>query len=435
MGRGSVFLALWAGQLVSLIGSGVTTFALGVWVYQRSGSVTHLSLLSLFGVLPTILLLPVAGALVDRWDRRAALLLSDLGAGLMSLSIALLLVTGCLTLIPIYAAVAGASISAAFRWPAFSAAVSQLVPREQLGRAGGMVQMAEAASLLLSPILAGALIGRIGLEGILLIDVASFLVACATIAAIRLPRPRASADAPREGALLPDLSFGWTYLRARPGLLGLLLLFAGTNFMGGMVIVLATPMILSFASPGELGTALTIGGSGMLFGTLVMSLWGGPRRRVEGVLGAEILSGAAIALCGLVRSIPGIAAGAFLLFFLNAIVNASSQALWQSKVALDVQGRVFAVRRMVALSSQPLAFLVAGPLADRVFEPLLAEGGALRATAGRLVGVGPGRGIALLFVVLGAGMTLVSILARSYPRLRRLEDELPDALAAAPGGG
>jgi DHA3 family macrolide efflux protein-like MFS transporter len=348
---------------------------------------------------------------------------------MMPALLTLLLLTGHLTLGAIYAAVAGGAIAGAFRWPAYSAAVSVLVPKEQLGRAGGMVQMTDAAAQLVCPIVAGALVSRVGIEGILLLDAATFVVALVSLAAVRIPRA-ASSEPPApsgERALFGEMSFGWSYLRARPGLLGLLVFFAVCNLLDGIAMVLATPMILALASPAELGAALTIGASGMLLGTLVMSAWGGPRRRVAAMLGGEALSGAAIAAAGLARTLPGITAAAFALCFFNAIINVLSQALFQSKVAHDVQGRVFAVRRMIALSSQPLVFLLAGPLADRVFEPLLAPGGALGSSVGRVVGVGPGRGIAFLFVVLGAGIVAVAFGARLAPRLRRVEEELPDA--------
>ena len=159
-----------------------------------------------------------------------------------------------------------------------------------------------------------------------------------------------------------------------------------------------------------------------------MSAWGGPKPRVYGILGFSVLQGVVLFAAGLPPQVVILAAAAFLYFFSLPIINGSSQAIWQSKVAPDVQGRVFAVRRMIAWSSLPLAYLAAGPLADRVFEPLMAVGGPLAGSVGRFVGVGPGRGIGLLYIVLGTVSLLATVVGFLYPRLRRVEVELPDVV-------
>lgn len=166
----------------------------------------------------------------------------------------------------------------------------------------------------------------------------------------------------------------------------------------------------------------------MLAGTLVMSAWGGPKRRIRGVLGFSLVAGVFLTLLGLRPSLPLMAIAGFGMMFAMPIINASSQAIWQSKVALDVQGRVFSVRRMIAWSTLPLAYIVAGPLADRVFKPLLVEGGPLTGSLGQILGVGPGRGVGLMFVVIGFLSILVTFFAYMNPHLRNVEDELPDAV-------
>jgi MFS transporter, DHA3 family, macrolide efflux protein len=183
-----------------------------------------------------------------------------------------------------------------------------------------------------------------------------------------------------------------------------------------------------------LGTVLSIGGVGMLAGSLVMGVWGGPKRRVYGVLGARLVQGLVFFLGGLQPSAPLIAGASFIFLFAYSILVGSIQALFQSKVAPDVQGRVFAVRRMIVWSSMSLAYLVAGPLADHVFEPLLAANGPLAGSIGRLIGAGPGRGIGLLFMVMGILTMLATAVGYLYPRLRRVEDELPDMIATGPQG-
>ncbi|MGH9360382.1 MAG: MFS transporter [Thermoanaerobaculia bacterium] len=429
------FLIIWIGQVVSRLGTGLTGFALGVWVYQRTGSVTQLALISFFTVAPAVLMSPLAGALVDRWDRRRAMILSDSGAGASTLAIALLFLAGRLEIWHIYVAVGIGSLFQSLQWPAFSASTTLLVGKQNLGRANGLNQMGLAVAQIAAPVLAGALMGGIGVQGVILIDFATFLFAVVMLLVVHIPRPTTTAEgAAGRGSLAREAAYGWTYLVRRPGLLGLLGLFAAVNFTMGMLTVLIVPLVLSLASVKTLGTVLSIASSGLLVGSLVMAAWGGPARRLQGIFGPLLLQGVVLLLGGARESVPLIAAAAFLYLLGFPIINACSQAIWQSKVAPDVQGRVFAIRQMIALSAMPLAQLAAGPLADFVFEPLLAAGGPLAGSVGQVVGVGPGRGIGLLFMVLGSVNLLVLAAAWSYPRLRRVEDELPDAVGVATAG-
>jgi MFS transporter, DHA3 family, macrolide efflux protein len=266
---------------------------------------------------------------------------------------------------------------------------------------------------------------------VMFIDVATFLFALITLLTVRFPRPEATEEgAAGRGSLWHEAIYGWTYIKARAGLVGLLLLFVIVNFLVGTVTVLATPLVLAFASTAMLGTVLSIGGSGMLIGGLVMSIWGGLKRHIYSVFIFTMLCGFSLVLAGFRPSATLFAVAAFLFFFSLPMINAASQAIWQSKVAPDIQGRVFAVRGMIAWSSLPLAYLVAGPLADRVFEPLLVVNGPLASSFGRLIGVGPARGIGLLFMIMGSLTMLATIAGYLYPRLRLVENELPDAIAA-----
>jgi DHA3 family macrolide efflux protein-like MFS transporter len=276
-------------------------------------------------------------------------------------------------------------------------------------------------------------VGTIGLPGVVLIDVVTFLVAVSTLLVVRVPRPAPSAEGAAERRhLLREAAAGWTYIRLRRGLLALLLLLAATNFSMGLMQVLVAPMVLSFSSAAVLGRVLSVAGLGMLAGSILMSVWGGPKRRVTGILGILFLQGMSLVVGGLRPSAVLIAAAGFTFFLAMPVLLGTSQALWQSKVPADLQGRVFAMRRMVAWSTLPLAFLVAGPLADGVFEPLLAAGGPLADSVGRWIGIGKGRGIGLFLIVLGFLVMLIVTAAARLPRLRRLEEEIPDAIAATP---
>jgi hypothetical protein len=182
---------------------------------------------------------------------------------------------------------------------------------------------------------------------------------------------------------------------------------------------------------------MTVGGLGLLVGSLVMSAWGGPRRRVHGIFGFMLLAGVGIFAVGLRPSVPLVTAALFVTFFTLPFIEGCTSAIIQSKVAPRLQGRVFAVTHMIAGFMAPVAYLLAGPLADRVFEPLMAPGGQLADSVGAVIGVGSGRGIALMMMTVG--VVLVAVTAAGYlvPRLRRVEDDLPDAMppmAEAAGG-
>ncbi len=426
------FTIAWLGQLLSLTGSGLTTFVLGLWVYIDTKSVTKFALISFFGTLPSLVLLPFAGALVDRWNRRSAMIVSDLGAALAVLFIAVLLWAGRLEIWHIYIAVAFSSAFGALRWPAFSAAIPLLVPPRHLGRANGMVQAAEAAGAIVPPLLGGFLLVTVPLYFIILIDFSTFLFSLSLLFLVRFPKPTAGREeASGKGSLLREAAYGWKYISTRPGLLSLLIFFSFLNLiLFGIGQRLLTPLLLSFSSPKGVGIALTLGSAGVLIGSAIMTVWGGPKRRVKTILELSLLQGVFAVVIGLQPNLMLVTAALFLLTLPAPIIAASNQSIWQSKVALHVQGRVFAVRRMLGWSSFPLAYLLVGPLADRTFEPLMAPGGSLTGSFGWLVGVGTGRGIALLFVLIGLLTVLAAIVGYMFPRLRLLEQELPNAVSA-----
>jgi DHA3 family macrolide efflux protein-like MFS transporter len=425
-----IFIIIWLGQLVSLVGSGLTSFALGLWVYERTGSVTQFALISLFAVVPGVVLSPLAGALADRWDRRWVMILSDTGAGLSTLMMALLFFAGQVQVWHICLAVGASATFGAFQYPAYAASITLLVSKRNLGRANGMVQFGQAASEILAPALAGILVLTVQVQGVLLIDFVTFIFAVTTLLLVRLPKPEATAASQiGQGSLLREAVYGWTYIAAQRGLLGLLVFFAVVNFLWGILGVTITPMILGFASADVLGVIISVAGGGMLVGGLVMSAWGGPSRRINNVIVFELLSGLCFMLIGLRPLAWLVALGAFCAHVTIAIVYGSNQAIWQSKVPPGVQGRVLAVQRMIATSTRPMAYLVAGPLADKVFEPLVAPTGPLAGSIGQIVGVGPGRGIGLLFLIMGVLKVAASLGSYLYSPIRRVEDESPVMLA------
>ncbi|MEM7129204.1 MAG: MFS transporter [Chloroflexota bacterium] len=442
-----IFSILWIGQVVSVIGSSLTGFALGVWVYQQSGSITQFTLISLAAMVPGILVSPIAGALVDRWNRRWTMILSDACSALVTLSVFLLLRANQLALWHLGIAAALISIFNAFQMPAYHAATTMLVPKQQLGKASGMTQAGQALGQLVAPALAGALLVNVQLVGVVLVDFATFFVALITMFAIRIPEVDDAKAAVEAGAganaeeraresteestdtktsLFGDILFGWRYLYERRGLLALLGFFAVGSFLVGFVGILITPLVLSFESADTLGLIMTIGGLGMLVGSIGLGAFDGSSNRIRLILGFALASSLFVMMLGSSTWPVLLTISAFFYLFCSAMISGNSRVIMQKKVAPEVQGRVFALATAVPQATTPLAYLLAGPLADYVFEPLMAVDGPLANSAGQLIGVGTGRGIGLLMILIGILMVLFVAIAYRNPRLRNLEEELPD---------
>ncbi|MEN8234207.1 MAG: MFS transporter [Actinomycetota bacterium] len=426
------FFTVWAGQLVSLVGTNLTAFGLSIFVFQKTGSVTLLATVMLASQLPQILITPFAGTLVDRWDRRKAMILSDAGAALGTFVMIGFYLTGTLEVWNIAIAVGIAGLFQAFQWPAYSAAMAVVVPKEHFGRASGLVQLAEAVGQLGGPILAGFAIAFGGIAVIFTIDVITFLVAIGTLLIVRFPAPEESAaGAEGAGTVWEETKYGFRYVYARRGLFALLIYFSVVNLAFGFVGPLFIPYGLSLTSEIGLGTASTTASIGVLVGSIVASTWGGPKRRVAGLVIGGVILGSVFSTMGIRPSIVWAAAVLFIGMAVIPTISATSQAIWLAKVEADLQGRIAAVRRFVAQGTLPLAYVLVGPLSDRVFEPLMAADGALAGTVGSILGTGHGRGYALLFAVIGIVVAVSSILAWAYRPLRYLERDIPDVAQKA----
>jgi DHA3 family macrolide efflux protein-like MFS transporter len=339
------FFTIWAGQLISLIGSQLTGFALGVWVYEQTKSVSLLALVQVAQQAPFIILSPIAGVFADRWNRRTAMIISDLGAGLAVLVAGILYVTGHLQpwmTIPIVLVM---STFHTLMWPAFTASVTLLVPKKQYGRANGFVQLGEALPQIAGPALAGALYVAIHIGNMALIDFATYVFSVLLLLLfVRIPNPPSTTEGKEaKGSVWKEMRFGWDYIVKRKGLLAMLIFFLATNLLNGVMNPLIVPLILDNWDAATLGYISTLMGVGMLVGTLAMSAWGGGKRKVYTLLGASILSSIFVSIVGLRASLPLIAVCGVGIMLFGPFMNACSQAIWQAKVAPDIQGRVFAV--------------------------------------------------------------------------------------------
>jgi surfactin synthase thioesterase subunit len=419
------FVAVAAGQMVSMIGSAMTSWALPLYVYLQTHSLTLYALLSVTGLVPLLLVSPVAGAIVDRCDRRIVMLLGDTASGLSILCLGVLLWTHSFHTWEVYPILVVMAVAGTFQRLAYSSAVAQLVPKKFLGHAIGMNQFAAGTAQLLVPLVAVGLLVAIGLGGMVVLDVVSYVVAIAVVLAVRFPDTMARQRREKlTSAIREGLEYSW---RLR-GLRSLLLFFAVVNVFLSVPLMLMSPLVLSFASVGAVGRMSFVGAVGAVTGAITMSVWGGPRgRRMPGVLIAAVALGLSAVVAGLRPSLLVIGLGVFGTALSLGIMNSVYLMIIQVKTPQRFHGRVFALNQMLAWSTLPIGFGVVGPTAARVFGPLMDHGGALAGSLGAVIGSGPGRGLGLADITAGLVIIVVVAVAAALPSLKHFDRDIPDA--------
>ena len=431
------FALVWVGQIVSVLASGMTTFAMTIYMYQQTHSATAMAFVQVAYITPFLLMSPIAGVMVDRYNRKLMMMISDIAGATAVLVLLILYFSGHLEYWHIYVTSAVAGIGTTFQWPAYSAAISVMLPKEQYGRANGMMSLIEAGPGVISPLLAGALIPLIKIGGVLAIDTVTFWLAILALAVVYVPQPVRTAEGREsEGGFIKEAAFGFKYIFARPSLLGLQMIFFFGNLFSGVGFAVLAPMILARTAQNTavLGSVESAASIGMVVGGIAMSAWGGFKNRVHGVLLGWMFTGVMGVLFGLGHDLPLWLPSMLLSGLAIPLVNTSNQAIWQAKVAPDLQGRVFSARRLIAWFSNPIAPIIGGTLADYVLEPAMkTPGGALASAFGPLFGVGPGTGMSLLIAFCSVLALLVGLSGYFLPPIRDAETVLPDhqALPAA----
>jgi len=424
------FVLIWVGQVFSMIGSQMTHFAMGIWAWEQTKQATPLALVGLFSFAPIIIFSPFAGVLVDRWNRKLVMAMSDIGAGVVTLAIFILMVTGKLEIWHLYITGFIGGIFGAFQWPAYSAAITLIVSKKHYARTSGMISMAESGVGIIAPILAAFLMPLIGVSGIIAFDLVTLVIALAFLLIVKIPEPERQPRDRSRGAFWRELVYGFQYIIEKRSLLYLQLVFFFGNFFSSIAFTLLTPMILARTGGDSavLGSEKSAGAIGGLLGGLVMTAWGGPKKKIHGVLGGWIFSGLlGLGLLGLGRSLTLWMAGSFLMTFIIPLLNGSNQAIWQAKVVPTVQGRVFSVRRFVAQVTAPISMAIAGPLADRVFEPAMGtDGHWMNRLFGPLFGTGSGSGMSFIILICGILTAVVGLVSYRVREIREVEVLIPD---------
>ncbi len=366
------FFSMWTGQAFSLVGSSLVQFALVWYLTKTTGSATVLATSTLAGMLPQIVLGPFVGTLIDRWNRKAVMIVADSLIAMATLVLIYLFAVGRESVLAVYLILLFRSAGGAFHYPSVQASTSLMVPKEHLARIAGLNQTLNGVINIVSPPLGALLIGLWPMHNVLMIDVGTAAVAVGILIFVAVPHPpRQVAQAQgtvEKTSYWQDLRAGWRYILSWPGLLGLLILALIINFMltpaGALIPIVVTKVY--HGGVAQLGLVDSLFGGGVIVGGLALSIWGGFKKRIVTTMLGIFGIGAGILIFGLmpVRWYALGFAGAFLAGAMQVLANGPLSAIFQSAVDPDMQGRVMSLINAGATAMSPLSLLVAGPVAD-----------------------------------------------------------------------
>lgn len=423
-GKMKKFMMIWIGELISSIGSGMTAFALSIYVYEMTGSVSYVSLVTLLAYLPTILLSPLGGVLADRYDRRILMIIGDLFSGLGLLYILWQIQVGAGSMLPILIGVTFNAVFVALLEPSYRATITDLLTQEEYDRASGMVQMAGNARYLLSPALAGILLAVADIRLILVLDISTFFI---TITMVALVRKTIQKPVKRETqGFLTEMKQGFTVITENKGILSLVIIMAFVCFFIGFVQTLTGPMVLAVSDARTVGILESVCAIGMLVGSVWIGFVGIRGGYARVLCGAGIFCGVFMALAGVNRNLWVTGIGIFLFFLSLPFMNTCADVLVRVNIPNELQGRVWGMISLLTQAGTVLAYASCGVLADYLFEPMLAEKGILAGSVGRLIGTGEGRGIGFLLILSGIGMALCASTIGHSRGVRALQKNLEE---------
>lgn len=413
------FLILWSGQFISSIGNGLTSFGVGIYVFQMTGKASAMGLVTLLAFMPSLLLSAFAGVLADRYDRRLLMVLGDSLSAIGLVFILICMLRGEAQLWQICVGVTISSVFSSLLDPAYKATVTDLLTKEQYTKASGLVQIASTSKFLISPIIAGYLLVISDIKLLLIIDICTFFVTVTTTLVVR--SGLASKTYERSNSFIRDFKDGWSAISGNRGVLVLIFMTSLLTFLLGIIETLSIPMLLAFSNSSVIGTVETIVASGMLVTSVVIGFLPIKKDYVKILSFSMFLVGIFMAMFGLRENIVLICVAGFLFFAMIPFANVSMDYLIRTNIDNSAQGRAWALIGVITQFGYVAAYALAGLMADYLFTPLLVEGGALAGSVGRIIGTGSGRGTGFLIIVAGIVLSVVSIVLYNMKSVRKLE--------------
>lgn len=418
------YLLIWFGQFFSVFGTTMTGFALGVWLYGKDGSVTDYSLILFAVVSPTILLAPLLGVIVDRWNRKKCMLLGHALAGVCTIAIITLYSIDVMELWLIIILVALSSIFNALVNSSFRASTPMLVEKDNLTRANGLNGVGRSLVTIFAPSLATLMLKTMGLAGVLAFDVVTFTVAIFCLFFVVIPQPEKSAVNIKDG-IFSEIAFGFRYIKERKPLFNLLLFFICITFGLGLINGVFPPYVIDSIGEDGLAIVFAFGGLGMLVGGVLLAIIKSPKRVIYGIFACALIFGLTLFVAALSPTTILLSSALFIASASQIIAAGLNQALWQKKIELDIQGKVLSFATTIPMLALPVAYLSAGVLADKVFEPIASS--ELISNNQLLNSIGfAGNGRSLMLVATGVFIVLVTMFAFVNKNIRDIDTKISD---------
>lgn len=398
------FLLLWAGELVSSIGGGLTSFGLGVYVFAQTGSAASMALVTLLAFLPTLLLSVPAGVLADRYDRRLLMMLGDGLSALGIIYIFFCIQTGGAKLHQICIGVLISSIFSSLLEPSYRATVTDLLSEEEYSKASGLVSLAGSARYLVSPLLAGLLLTVCDIRVLLLIDICTFMLTVTSTGVVK--KGLATKVQEQKESIGASIKGGWQAITEKKGILVLIIISSVMTCFMGMMQILSEPLILDFADSKVLGIGETVCASGMLVSSLILGIRG-IKKGYSRVLSLSLAAaGLTMVLFGWKENIYLICLAGFLFFFMLPFANNCLDYLVRTNIDADKQGRAWGLIGFLSQIGYVVAYGIGGFLADLLADQLQ---------------IGVGRGAGMLIMISGVLLAITAIVMLGMKSIKELE--------------
>ena len=418
------FYKLWLGELISSIGSGMTAFALSVYVYKKTGSVSYVSLITLLSFMPSIVLSPIGGLLADRYDRRLLMIIGDLFSGLGLVYILWSIQAGEKSIVPIFVGITFSSIFTSLLEPSYRATLTDILEEENYAKASGLIQVAGSAKYLISPVIAGMILSVADIRVILLLDILTFITTCLMIFLVRKSMNSETQNYKKDS--FKGLLEGLFIIKENRGVYFLVIIMFFVCFFMGFIQILIRPMILALSSVKTAGIMESLCAVGLLIGSLWIGIAGIKKNYSKILAVACFFCGIFMSMTGVNENLNIIGISTFLFFSTLPFMNSCADVLVRVSIPNELQGRVWGLISLITQMGTVVAYIISGIMADYVFEPMFNKNGILVENIGIIIGTGKGRGIGFMLILSGMGMLIMAIVIWKNGEIREVSEKCVD---------
>ena len=418
------FYKLWLGELISSIGSGMTAFALSVYIYEKTGSVSYVSLITLLSFMPSIVLSPIGGLLADRYDRRLLMIIGDLFSGLGLVYILWSIQAGEKSIVPIFVGITFSSIFTSLLEPSYRATLTDILEEENYAKASGLIQVAGSAKYLISPVIAGMILSVADIRVILLLDILTFITTCLMIFLVRKSMNSETQNYKKDS--FKGLLEGLFIIKENRGVYFLVIIMFFVCFFMGFIQILIRPMILALSSVKTAGMMESLCAAGLLIGSLWIGIAGIKKNYSKILAVACFFCGIFMSMTGVNENLAIIGISTFLFFSTLPFMNSCADVLVRVSIPNELQGRVWGLISLITQMGTVVAYIISGVMADYVFEPMFNKNGILVENIGIIIGTGKGRGIGFMLILSGIGMLIMAIVIWKNGEIREVSEKCVD---------